>query len=48
VVAPFSIRRSKQSTRWRKASKSDAQAITEQDAAELWAVALKSVQATGM
>jgi hypothetical protein len=48
VVGPASIRRSKQSTHWRKRNKSDAEATVEQDAPELWGVATKSVQETGM
>ena len=47
-VRSISIRRSKQSTRWRRRNKSDAQAIIEWVSGEADGAAAKSVQATGM
>jgi hypothetical protein len=45
---PTSIRRTRQSTRWRKPNKSDAQPTREHGGVEFVGVLTKAVQATGM
>ena len=48
VVRSVSIRRSKESTRWRRRNKSDAKAMSEAVGVESDGLAAKSVQATGI